>query len=75
VIDYVLLHELAHLVQPGHGPKFWSLMETFPRTERARGFLEGFAAARDLPIEDDDLGDDDAEAQADDSPEDATGTA
>ena len=76
VIDYVLLHELAHLVQPGHGPKFWSLMETFPRTERARGFLEGFAAARDLPIEEDDLGGDDAAAadQADD-PEGATGTA
>jgi hypothetical protein len=61
VIDYVLLHELAHLVQPGHGPKFWSLMEGFPRTERARGFLEGFAAARDLPIgEDDATGEDDA---------------
>jgi predicted metal-dependent hydrolase len=54
VIDYVVLHELAHLVQPGHGPRFWSLMETFPRTERARGFLEGFAAARDLPIEEED---------------------
>ena len=54
VIDYVLLHELAHLVQPGHGPRFWSLMETFPRTERARGFLEGFAAARDLPMGEDD---------------------
>ena len=53
VIDYVLLHELAHLVQPGHGPRFWSLMESFPRTERARGFLEGFAAARDLPIDED----------------------
>jgi hypothetical protein len=59
VIDYVLLHELAHLVQPGHGPKFWSLMESFPRTERARGFLEGFAAARDLPIGEDDIGGDD----------------
>lgn len=47
VIDYVLLHELAHLVQPGHGPRFWSLLEPYPRTERARGFLEGFAAARD----------------------------
>jgi hypothetical protein len=51
VLDYVLLHELAHLIQPGHGPDFWSLLDTYPRTERARGFLEGFAAARDLPIE------------------------
>jgi predicted metal-dependent hydrolase len=51
VLDYVLLHELAHLIEPGHGPGFWSLLEAYPRTERARGFLEGFAAARDLPIE------------------------
>lgn len=65
VIDYVLLHELAHLVQPGHGPKFWSLMETYPRTERARGFLEGFAAARDLPIGEDDEGPDAADADVD----------
>jgi predicted metal-dependent hydrolase len=49
VIDYVMLHELAHLIQPGHGERFWSLLESYPRTERARGFLEGFAAARDLP--------------------------
>ena len=56
VIDYVLLHELAHLVQPGHGPRFWSLMESYPKTDRARGFLEGFAAARDLPMEEDDVG-------------------
>ncbi|NLT54507.1 MAG: M48 family metallopeptidase [Actinomycetales bacterium] len=48
VIDYVILHELAHLVEQGHGPRFWALLESYPRTERARGFLDGFAAARDL---------------------------
>lgn len=55
VIDYVLLHELAHLVEQGHGPRFWRLLEPYPRTERARGFLEGFAAARQAgtPGEDD----------------------
>ncbi|RKS72528.1 hypothetical protein CLV35_2773 [Motilibacter peucedani] len=41
VIDYVLLHELAHLLEPGHGPAFWTLLEGYPRTQRARGFLEG----------------------------------
>ena len=41
VVDYVILHELAHLIVPGHGPRFWRLLEAFPRTERARGFLEG----------------------------------
>ena len=53
VIDYVLLHELAHLIQAGHGPDFWSLLDPYPKTDRARGFLEGFAAARDLPIDKD----------------------
>ncbi|GAA3890153.1 M48 metallopeptidase family protein [Streptomyces sedi] len=49
VIDYVLLHELAHLLVPGHGPGFWELLERYPRTERARGFLEGVVAAERLP--------------------------
>jgi predicted metal-dependent hydrolase len=49
VIDYVLLHELAHLLVDGHGPAFWALLEGYPRTERARGFLDGYSAARDLP--------------------------
>ncbi len=41
VVDYVLCHELAHLLVPGHGPRFWRLLEAYPRTERARGYLEG----------------------------------
>lgn len=45
VLDYVLLHELAHLLHSGHGPAFWALLAGYPRTERARGFLEGFAFA------------------------------
>ena len=49
VIDYVLLHELAHLLVPGHGSDFWELLREFPRTERARGFLEGIVAADRLP--------------------------
>jgi predicted metal-dependent hydrolase len=47
VIDYVLLHELAHLLVPDHGPSFWSLLESYPRTERARGFLDGWTGATD----------------------------
>jgi predicted metal-dependent hydrolase len=50
VVDYVLLHELAHLLQPGHDPAFWALVGRFPRTERARGFLEGIAAAAHLEV-------------------------
>src|SRR4051794_33656124 len=45
VLDYVLLHELAHLLVPGHGAKFWALLDSYPKTERARGYLEGVAAA------------------------------
>jgi predicted metal-dependent hydrolase len=39
VLDYVLVHELAHLVVPGHGPEFWALVHRYPRAERARGWL------------------------------------
>ena len=49
VVDYVLLHELAHLLVPDHGERFWALLEAYPRTERARGYLEGVVAAARLP--------------------------
>jgi len=58
VVDYVLVHELAHLIVPGHGPPFWALVERFPRTERARGFLEGVSATAGLGLSDDDPADD-----------------
>jgi predicted metal-dependent hydrolase len=47
VLDYVLLHELAHLLHAGHGPAFWKLLDRYPRTERARGFLEGVSFVQD----------------------------
>ncbi len=51
VLDYVLVHELAHLRVPGHGPKFWALVERYPKTERARGYLDGVSAAAALQLE------------------------
>jgi predicted metal-dependent hydrolase len=39
VLDYVLVHELAHLAVPGHSPAFWRLVHRYPKTERAIGYL------------------------------------
>ena len=51
VLDYVLLHELGHLLVAGHGPAFWRLLASYPKLERARGFLDGLAHAEGLPAE------------------------
>jgi predicted metal-dependent hydrolase len=53
VLDYVLVHELAHLLVPGHGADFWALVRDYPRTERAMGYLEGLSAAAGWGIADD----------------------
>jgi predicted metal-dependent hydrolase len=50
VLDYVLVHELAHLIEPGHTRAFWAWVDRFPRAERAKGFLEGIAAATQLGL-------------------------
>jgi predicted metal-dependent hydrolase len=39
VEDYVIVHELAHLIEPNHGKRFKALMGRYPLAERAIGFL------------------------------------
>jgi predicted metal-dependent hydrolase len=39
VVDYVMVHEMAHLRYRSHGPRFWALVNRYQLTERARGFL------------------------------------
>lgn len=39
VLDYVLVHEMAHLTHPDHGTSFWDLVGRYPLAERARGYL------------------------------------
>jgi predicted metal-dependent hydrolase len=52
VLDYVIIHELVHLRVPGHGADFWAEVGHYPRTERARGYLEGVSATAGLGLSD-----------------------
>lgn len=40
VIDYVIIHELAHLMEPNHTPRFWNIISAqTPTMEKARAWL------------------------------------
>jgi predicted metal-dependent hydrolase len=39
VRDYVIVHEMAHLIEPNHSTAFWEIVSRYKLTERARGYL------------------------------------
>lgn len=41
VIDYVVVHELAHLIEPNHTPQFWNIVRAqVPGMEKAKAWLQ-----------------------------------
>src|SRR5699024_10205322 len=49
VVRSVMMHELVHLLVPGHGPEFKALMANYPLAQKAQGFLDGVAMAANRP--------------------------
>lgn len=38
IVDYVVIHEVAHMIYRNHGPKFWGLVEEFDREYKSHRF-------------------------------------
>jgi predicted metal-dependent hydrolase len=54
VLDAVIVHELAHLLEPGHTPRFRALENRYPRNHDAEMFLEGYGLGLHMEVRTDD---------------------
>ncbi|WP_134764501.1 M48 family metallopeptidase [Nocardioides sp. 1609] len=50
VLDYVIVHELAHLIEPGHDERFWAWVDRYPGAEKAKGYLLGWSEAAKVSL-------------------------
>ena len=53
VRDYVVFHEMAHIIEPNHSRAFWKIVSRYRLAERARGYLmaKGFETERESDID------------------------
>jgi len=51
VRDYVIVHEMAHLIEPNHSAAFWNIVSRYELAERAKGYL--MAAGLDMKYDSD----------------------
>jgi len=46
VQDYIIIHELTHLIYPDHSKKFWETVNRYRYAERAKGYLIALGAEK-----------------------------
>lgn len=49
VQDYILIHEMTHLIYPDHSTKFWEIVNQYRYTERAKGYLYAIGVRKEEP--------------------------
>jgi predicted metal-dependent hydrolase len=51
VVNYVIIHELAHIIEPNHTKRFWSIIKSqMPNYEKARYWLEENGQILEIPF-------------------------
>jgi predicted metal-dependent hydrolase len=57
VVDAVLVHELAHLIEADHTAAFWDIARRHPRQDESETFLAGYALGMGRRVSSADVGD------------------